>query len=248
MSIHRRRIAGLLAAAVGATVLAGLPSAATADSSPNAAGVRPAATASPNAYVDWLKAKADAGDGDAVEYSKQYQALPAEKQKKYLEYINDRSYFDVFANAVEGKGAARTVMAGGDVVVSRGGDSGPEAAQQGGGESGPEAAGSRDMWASHWVKVKYFGLEATRVTVKTSYRVKGKNTTKVHPGTAWHKNYIAGTELTRTPVDEWISAEPADNAHSETVWTFEWWTGIEDTGRHRVWADYSGFKGGYLKT
>ncbi|MEH6378697.1 hypothetical protein V7793_30810 [Streptomyces sp. KLMMK] len=242
-------MAGLLAAAVSATVLAGLPSAAAADSSPSAAGVRPAATASPKAYVDWLKVKADAGDGDAAEYSKKYQALSAEKQKKYLEYINDRSYFNVFANAVEGKGAARTVMADGDVVVSRGDDSGSEAGQgPGPGESGPEAAGSRDLWASHWVKVKYFGLEATRVTVKTSYRVRGKNTTKVYPGTAWHKNYIAGTDLTHTPVDEWISAEPADNAHSETVWTFEWWTGIEDTGRHRVWADYSGFKGGYLKT
>ena len=250
MPSYRRGLVGLLTVAVGATVLAGLPGTATADSRPAAAIVIPAAGATPEAYVDWLKAKADAGDVDAVEFSKKFQALSADKQKKYLEYINDRRYFDVFAKAVVGEGAARTVMAGGDVVVSSGSDS---SASSGGapsassGDSSPAAAQARDMWATHWVKVKYFGLEATKVTVKTSYRVRGTNTIKVLPGTAWHKNYIAGTDLSHTPVDEWISAEPGDNAHSETTWTFEWWTGIEETGRHRVWADYSGYKGGYLK-
>ncbi|WP_369211216.1 hypothetical protein [Streptomyces flavofungini] len=247
-------MARLLTAAVGVAVLAGVPSTATADSRPAATNAAPAASATPKAYVDWLKKKAEAGDVDAVDFSNKFQALSAEKQVKFLEYINDRRYFDVFANTVESQGsaqtaAARTVMADGDVVVESGGDSGASDAQAaGGGDSSPTAARATDKWASHWVKVKYFGLEATKVTVKTSYRVSGKNTTKVYPGSAWHKNYIAGTDLTHTPVDEWISAEPADNAHSETIWTFEWWTGIEDTGRHRVWADYSGFKGGYLKT
>jgi hypothetical protein len=237
-------MAGLLTVAVSATVLAGLSGTATADGRPAVASVSPAATATPEAYVDWLEAKADAGDVDAAEFSKKFQALPAEKQEKYLKYINDRSYFDAFANAVKGDGPARTVMANGDVVISSGGDSSVSS----GGDPSPAAAqATKDMWATHWVKVKYVGLEATKVTVKTSYRVRGKNTIKVLPGSAWHKNYIAGTELSHTPVDEWISAEPADNAHSETVWTFEWWTGIEDTGIHRVWADYSGYKGGYLK-
>ncbi|MGW7276138.1 hypothetical protein ACWGH5_37205 [Streptomyces sp. NPDC054864] len=223
---------GLLTAALGLTVLAGLPSTAAADSSPAA----PAASASPQAYVVWLEAKAAAGDTEATEFSNKFQALSAENQEKYLGYINDRKYFDVFADTVEGEGAARTVMADGDVVIKRGGDSGSTPAR------------ATDRWATHWVTVSYLGLQATKVTVKTSYQTSGTNTTKVYPGTAWHTNYIAGTDLDHGVVDEWISAEPADNAHSETVWTFEWWTGIEDTGRHRVWADYSGFKGGYLKT
>jgi hypothetical protein len=109
-------------------------------------------------------------------------------------------------------------------------------------------ASAVSRWASHTVSVYYLGLRATSVTVRTNYATSGTDTTTVYPGSAWHTNYIAGTNLSRTAVSRWISPEPADNAHSETVWTFEWWTGIEDTGRHRVWADYSGFKGGYLKT
>ncbi|MFE9399992.1 hypothetical protein [Streptomyces flavidovirens] len=235
-----------MTAAVGATVLAGLPGTATADSRPSAADAAPAASATPKAYVDWLKAKADAGDADAADFAKKFQALSAAKQEKYLGYINDPKYIKAFVNAPEG--ASRTELASGDVVVKSGSGSGNEAGSDTGSDSAPEGVRARDKWATHWETVEYLGLEATKVTVKTSYRVRGKNTIAVHPGTAWHRNYIPGTELSHGVVDEWISAEPADNAHAETVWEFEWWTGIEDTGRHRVWADYSGPKGGYLKT
>ncbi|MGJ5803040.1 hypothetical protein ACSCB1_28505 [Streptomyces europaeiscabiei] len=237
-------MARLLTAALGATVLMGMPATATAAES------TPTASSTPEAYVAWLKSKEVAGDAGAADFSKQFQALSAENQEKFLGYINDKTYFDALVSAVDvteaetetsaralnTEDASRTELANGDVVV------------ESSSEVGNPKLRATSRSATHSVTVKYLGLEATRVTVKTSYETSGTNTTKVLPGSAWHTNYIAGTDLSRTPVDEWISAEPADNAHSETVWTFEWWTGIEDTGRHRVWADYSGYKGGYLKT
>ncbi|MDH6699856.1 hypothetical protein [Streptomyces sp. MAA16] len=47
---------------------------------------------------------------------------------------------------------------------------------------------------------------------------------------------------------EWISSPPADNAQTETVWTATWTGGLGSwSARERVWADYRGFVGGYLK-
>lgn len=231
----------LTAAALGATVLTGLPGAAMADTRSAAVDARPAASSTPKAYVGWLNAKAGSGDAGAAKLAEKFQALSTEKQEKYLGYINNPSYFDAFINAVDGAAESRTEMANGDVVVERSRDQSPT-------NQPGETAALGTMWATHSVKVKYLGLEATKVVIKTSYAVRGTDTTKVYPGSAWFTNYIAGTDLSHGVVDEWISPEPADNAHSETVWKFEWWTGIEDTGRHRVWADYSGYKGGYLKT
>ncbi|WP_167535753.1 hypothetical protein [Streptomyces vinaceus] len=45
---------------------------------------------------------------------------------------------------------------------------------------------------------------------------------------------------------EWISSPPADNAQSETTWTASCWGSSWDK-RERVWGDYRGFVGGYLK-
>ncbi|GAA4672227.1 hypothetical protein GCM10023347_27710 [Streptomyces chumphonensis] len=220
------------------------PKGATSTSSAGTTDGRPAASASPKAYVAWLEAKAASGDAGASEVEKQFKALPAEKQEKYLDYINDPSHARAFTEALNGKGEFRAERANGDVVIERESDS-SASNQTGGIQSLGAQSGS--MWATHSVTVKYLGVKATKVTIKTSYYVRGTDTVKVYPGSAWHQNLIPGTDLSNGVVDEWISAEPADNAHSQTVWKFEWWTGIEDTGRHRVWADYSGYKGGYLK-
>ncbi|MGP3991775.1 hypothetical protein [Streptomyces sp. 3N207] len=216
------------------------PNGATSASSAETADGRPADSASPEAYVAWLRSKAASGDASASRVEKQFKALPAKKQEKFLDYINDPSHARAFTKALDGTGSFRSERANGDVVIE--GQSNSSASNQPGGR---RTLGT--LWATHSVTVKYLGVKATKVTVKTDYHVTGKDTDKVYPGSAWHENYIPGTDLDNGVVDEWISAEPADNAHSQTVWSFEWWTGIEDTGRHRVWADYSGFKGGYLK-
>jgi hypothetical protein len=244
-STTRRTFSQLATGAIAAALLVPLTAAAASAAPAPAADGRPAASASPQAYTAWLKSKAASGDTGASQAEKQFTALSAKKQEKFLDYINDPSHAKAFTKALNGTGSFRAERANGDVVIERESNSSTASLQAGGRMPGALYTGR--MWATHSVTVKYLGVKATKVTIKTEYHVTGKDTDKVYPGSAWHQNLIPGTDLSNGVVDEWISAEPADNAHSQTVWKFEWWTGIEDTGRHRVWADYSGFKGGYLK-
>ncbi|MFE6134409.1 hypothetical protein ACFQ6Q_40090 [Streptomyces sp. NPDC056437] len=55
------------------------------------------------------------------------------------------------------------------------------------------------------------------------------------------------SEFDHSPVQKWISANPGNNAHAETVWKGKLSGGFQWSCRHRVWADQDGFKGGYLK-
>lgn len=59
-------------------------------------------------------------------------------------------------------------------------------------------------------------------------------------------NHDMWCDFSRSPVKEWISLPPADNAQSETIWTASCWGSSWDE-RERVWGDYRGFVGGYLK-
>lgn len=197
-------------------------------------------TASPAAYVAYLTEKAATGDTGAQEAANQFKALPTEKQDRFLDLINDPATTKALieeADKAPETGTARTVLADGDVVIERVGETGPES-----------AAAYRDKWASYSVYDTVFGIKVTKVTIRTNYQVKGKNTTKVYPGSASHYNYVPAASFENSPVKEWISSPPADNAQSETVWTARWTGGLGSwSARERVWGDYRGFVGGYLK-
>ncbi|MFD8512829.1 hypothetical protein ACFV27_17350 [Streptomyces antimycoticus] len=215
--------------------LAAAPGTAAAESIP-----APEAS-SPAAYVAYLTEKAAAGDTRAQEVANQFKELPAEKQNRFLELINDpaptQALVEEADKAPEGT-AARSALADGDVVIERVGETGEQA----------ETASYRDMWASYTVYDTIFGIKVTKVSIRTNYQVKGKDTTKVYPGSATHYNYVPAASFSNSPVKEWISSPPADNAQSETVWTATWTGGIGSwTARERVWGDYRGFVGGYLK-
>ncbi|MDO0916226.1 hypothetical protein QQM39_36985 [Streptomyces sp. DT2A-34] len=233
-SIRRGSVASL-SLAVAALTLAALPGTAAADSAPSPA------TASPAKYVAYLEGLALKGDTEAGKTASQFKALSAEEQNRFLDLINDPKTTKAFveeADKAPETAKARTVRAGGDVVIER-------VSETGGAKT---RAAAKDMWASYSLHDTVLGIKVTKVTIRTNYQVKGKDTTKVYPGTAEHYNYVPASSFSHSPVKEWISSPPADNAQAETVWTARWTGNLgEWSARERVWGDYRGFVGGYLK-
>ncbi|MFF4580168.1 hypothetical protein [Streptomyces sp. NPDC001389] len=229
-------------AALAGIALAALPATAQADD-----GVVSQATRAAK-YQAYLAMKAAAGDAQAKETAQGFTALSDAQKTRFLDLIEDHSLISQMFAAAESPAAAgitRTVLAGGDVVVERESAGGDDAASP---NSTPAlaAAGYRDMWASYSYTDTFLGVKVSRVSVRTNFQVKGKDTTKVYPGSAYHYLYVPGCDFSHSPVKEWISSPPADNAQSETTWTASCWGSSWDK-RERVWGDYRGFVGGYLK-
>ncbi|WP_162602600.1 hypothetical protein [Streptomyces spongiicola] len=222
----RRGFVGILAAAMGAMTLAGLPGQAVAAESQ--------IPSTPEAYVAWLEAKSEPG---AAETIAQFKELPAEKQKKFIGYLNAPDHFEAFMDAVESPAAKRSVLADGDIVIDR--------EEEGGVVSARGTAGDKSVW--HSVSDTIFGVKVTTVKLGVNYRTTATRTTKVYGGWASHTNWVPALKFEHSPIRNWISADPGNNAHSETVWKGEFAVYGVWSCRHRVWADQDGFKGGYLK-
>ncbi|MFG2895219.1 hypothetical protein [Streptomyces sp. NPDC048248] len=230
-TISRAGTKGAVAGALAAMTMAMIPGQATA------ADLGP--TASPDAYVKWLEGKSDAG---ANEVAKQFKALPAEKQTKFLEDLKDPELNKNFLSAGSGdKAAVRAANAAGDAVV----ESGTEGGEGTGGIAA--RAASDDRWASHWVTDTLFGIKVTKVELKVRYRVSGGKVTKVLGSAASYYNYVPATSFKNTPVKEWVSAAPASNAHAETTWTGDITGLAEWSCVHHIWADGRGLIKGELK-
>ncbi|MFI5669945.1 hypothetical protein [Streptomyces sp. NPDC051704] len=199
-------------------------------------------------YQAYLATKVAQGDEQAKETAQGFSALSGAQKTRFLDLLEDRALMAKLLDAGESPAAAgitRSELAGGDVVVERestggGDDASPHSS------AALRASGYRDMWASYSYTDKFLGVNVSRVTVRTNYQVKGKDTTKVYPGSASHYLYVPGCSFSHSPVKEWISSPPADNAQSETIWTASCWGSSWDE-RERVWGDYRGFVGGYLK-
>ncbi|MFB7981877.1 hypothetical protein [Streptomyces vinaceus] len=199
-------------------------------------------------YQAYLAMKVAQGDEQAEETAQGFNALSGAQKTRFLDLLEDRSLMAKLYEDAESPAAAgitRSELAGGDVVVER-------ESSGGGDDASPNtsaalrASGYRDMWASYSYTDKFLGVKVSRVSVRTNYQVKGKDTTKVYPGSASHYLYVPGCSFSHSPVKEWISSPPADNAQSETIWTASCWGSSWDE-RERVWGDYRGFVGGYLK-
>ncbi|GLV77874.1 hypothetical protein ACH4VS_30425 [Streptomyces hygroscopicus] len=194
-SATRRGVVASLGLTLLGVTLAAAPGTAAAESIP-----APEAS-SPAAYVAYLTEKAAAGDTRAQEVANQFKELPAEKQNRFLELINDPAPTQALveeADKAPEETTARSTLADGDVVIERVGETGEQ----------PETASYRDMWASYTVYDTIFGIKVTKVSVRTNYQVKGKDTTKVYPGSATHYNYIPAASFSNSPVKEWISSPP----------------------------------------
>ncbi|MEU2389420.1 hypothetical protein [Streptomyces sp. NPDC007369] len=228
-------------AALAGVTLALLPGSAQADGNPATQTLRVAK------YQAYLKAKVAKGDEQAKETAEGFAALSAAEKKRFLDLIEDRALIKQLLDSGESAtaGVTRRTFAAGDVVQEREA-AGDEDLASPNSTSALRASGYRDMWASYSVTDKFLGVKVARVTVRTNYQVKGKDTRKVYPGSAAHYLFVPGCDFSNSPVKEWISSPPADNAQSETTWTADCW-GSSWTMRERVWGDYRGFVGGYLK-
>ncbi|MFJ9631503.1 hypothetical protein ACIQPR_10490 [Streptomyces sp. NPDC091280] len=252
------RKSSIAAAGAGLAVitLVGVPGTAVAG------GVQPPGpTTTAENYVAYLEGRAKAGDAEASGISKQFQALSIENQFRFLTLIGNSKTTQAYAQTVSevgdeasdtppAPGSSTQLLGAGHEVetVTETGEVAPQA--QGAAKSAKSAAAAaasyKDMWASYTVYDKIFGIKVTKVSVRTNYQVKGKDTTKVYPGSASHYNYVPAASFSNSPVKEWISS--ADNAQTETTWTATWTGGLGSwSARERVWADYGGFVGGYLK-
>lgn len=229
----KTRIAGLTTTAIaGMAVLVAPGSAQAAD---------PSTDKLIAAYTAEMTALADQGDTQAAETLSQFKALTDDEKARFVTIVNDPEIFKKIFEASEpapapGKTTMRT-LAGGDVVVKT--ESGTSVAKS----TSRAASVNRSAW--HINTDYVLGVKVSGQKVTTNYVTRGKDTTKVNPGSAEGYEYIPGCSLSHGVVEEWISAAPADNAHSETVWTAECASSWD--GRQRVWGDYRGFVGGYLK-
>ncbi len=252
-----------LSAGLAAMALMGMPGTAAAG------GIQPPGpTTTAENYVAWLEGKALAGDTEAANIATQFKALSFEDQFRFLTLISDQKTTEAYVDAITGAAAdaadgqeldtpptssvSSTVLGTGHTVevVTENGEAAPQVqgVAKAGGNAAPALASSyHDMWASYSVYDKIFGIRVTKVNVRTNYQVNGTDTTKVYPGSASHYNYVPAASFSNSPVKEWISSPPADNAQSETVWTATWTGGLGSwSARERVWGDYRGFVGGYL--
>ncbi|MFJ3203675.1 hypothetical protein [Streptomyces sp. NPDC086989] len=199
-------------------------------------------------YQAYLAMKSAQGDEQAKETAQGFTALSDAQKTRFLDLLEDKALIKQLFDGAESSAAAgitRTELAGGDVVVERESAGGDDAASPNS-TAALRASGYHDMWASYSYTDKFLGVKVSRVSVRTNYQVKGKDTTKVYPGSAYHYLYVPGCDFSHSPVKEWISSPPADNAQSETTWTASCWGSSWDK-RERVWGDYRGFVGGYLK-
>ncbi|MFJ3203656.1 hypothetical protein [Streptomyces sp. NPDC086989] len=223
----RRGFVGAMAATVGAlTLAAALPAQASAVEAP--------LPSTPQAYVAWLEAKQDPA---AAETIAQFKALPQEKQEKFLGYLNKPDHFKAFMDVAQSPTAKQRVLAGGDIVINK---------EESNSSNSPSAVAG-DMSAWHSVSDTIVGVKVTTVKLGVNYRVSGSRVTAVLSGWASHTNWVPALAFDHEPIKNWISADPGNNAHSETVWTGKFAMYGTWSCRHRMWADQDGFKDGYLK-
>ncbi|MEU2765108.1 hypothetical protein ABZ712_32175 [Streptomyces sp. NPDC006906] len=222
-----------MGATLGAMTLAGMPGQAVA-----AEGNIPS---TPESYVAWLEAKKEPGAAETID---QFKALPEVKQEKFLDYLNKPDHFEAFMGAVNSPEVAKkTVLAGGDIVIEK--EEQNSSTNPSSGFGAMASAGDKSAW--HSVSDKIFGVKVTTVKLGVNYRTTATRTTKVYGGWASHTNWVPALSFSHGVIKNWISADPGNNAHSETVWQGEFALYGNWACRHRVWADQDGFKGGYLK-
>ncbi|MFD7259953.1 hypothetical protein [Streptomyces sp. NPDC059874] len=243
--------AGLTASVATALLLAGV----------GAAGAAPVPIDPVERYELYLSEKVAAGVPEAAEVMNGFKALSDEKKEDFVGYINDPEVNKAFVEALSGAGGpsdtpvneenfvteTRKVLHGGDVVIESEHSTGTAApaAPAKAGFSALGWAGDHSEW--HSVSDTVLGIRVTTVTIGVNYRTSAWRTLEVYSGWAGQSNFVPGVTFSNSPVQKWISVDPGNNAHAETVWkgkiagTYSW------SARHRVWADQDGYQGGYLK-
>jgi hypothetical protein len=250
VNITRKKLVSMAAVTAAAITMAALPASASAE---EPVGSTPAS------YEAYLVEQVELGDTEAQETLDEFQELSESDQEQFITYLNDpqrgQELGDFLSDVTDvdsiDEEAYTTELTktseNGDVVLEA--TSGIEEVQTAPTEeeelSDPTATYyDRSAWYS--VSDTILGVKVTTVKIGVNYRTTRTRVTKVYSGWASHRNRVPFVEFGHGVVNKWISADPANNAHAETIWQGSW-KGIAWDGRQRIWADQSGFKGGYLK-
>jgi hypothetical protein len=246
----RRRLVGMAAVTAAAITMAAMPATASAE---EAVGSTPAS------YEAYLVEQVELGDTDAQQTLDEFQALSEGEQEQFITYLNDpergqelgdflSDVTDVDSINEESYETELTKTSeNGDVVLeATTGIDQVESVPSTDEELADPTARYYDWNAWYQVSDKILGVTVTTVKIGVNYRTTKSRVVKVYSGYASHRNRVPFVEFRHGIVSKWISADPANNATAETIWQGEW-KGIAWDGRQRVWADQSGFKGGYLK-
>lgn len=245
----RKRLVGMAALTAAAITMAALPTTASADDG----------ATTPASYEQFLVTQIELGDTEAQETLDEYQELSDSEKEQFVTYLDDpqrgQELGDFLSDVTDvdsiNEEAYETELTktseNGDVVLeATSGVEEVETAPTTDEELSDPSARYYDRSAWYSVTDKIMGVKVTTVKIGVNYRTTKTRVTKVYSGWASHRNRVPFLEYSHGIVNKWISADPANNAHAETIWQGEW-KGIAWDGRQRIWADQSGFKGGYLK-
>ncbi|MER6109747.1 hypothetical protein [Streptomyces hirsutus] len=207
-------------------------------------------------YELYLSGLAASGNAGASETLGEFRNLPQEKKETFVDYLDNpemgQALGEFISDGIDEENFVteqKRELYGGDVVLEsevnfEETDDASTGASTMGAVGVQGTAGDKRAWYTVYDKI--FGVKVTKVTIGVNYTTSKTRTLKVYSAYAAHYNYVPFSEFSHSPVQKWISADPGNNAHGETVWTGEW-AGSEWSARQRVWADQDGFKGGYLK-
>lgn len=255
--MNRHTVTRAIAALGTAAILAGTAqTAANADTGTS----RSAETATPAAYINYLTASKDAG---AAQTLSDFKGLSAPDQEKYLDYLNDPKVLEAFLQeAAESEPgaepktatAARTMAAedstslfDGDVVV--------EAAQEStftpDTTAGVQAARGnlpKGTWESKYThSQKILGVTVTKLSVWVNYYTNGSRITKVNFADGGKRNFNAAVAISMGVPKAW---KDGSYANGSVVWegsiVYKGF-GVSIDKRQKVWANQTGYRGGYLK-
>lgn len=250
MNITRKKLVSMAAVTAAAITMAALPATASAEEEVGS---------TPASYEAYLVEQVELGDSDAQQTLDEFQTLSESDQDRFIDLLNDpqrgqelgdflSDVTDVDSINEESYETELTKTSeNGDVVLeATTGVDQVETAPSTDEELADPTARYYDWNAWYSVTDTILGVKVTTVKIGVNYRTTSSRVVKVYSGYASHRNRVPFLEYSHGVVSKWISADPANNATAETIWQGEW-KGIAWDGRQRVWADQSGFKGGYLK-
>ncbi|MFG2354164.1 hypothetical protein [Streptomyces sp. NPDC048521] len=219
-----------------------------------------ATSTTPEDYEAYLVEQVELGDSDAQETLSQYQELSDSQKEQFVTLLNDPQRGQELGDFISDTSDVDSIdeesyvtemrkeTEGGNVVLeaeltAEQTETAPTTDEE---ISDPSGTRYYDRWATYSVSDTIFGVKVTTVKIGVNYRTTSSRVVKVYNGWASHRNWVPFASFSNSPVKEWISADPANNATAETIWQGKW-AGFEWDARERIWADQSGFKGGYLK-
>ncbi|MEU3048619.1 hypothetical protein ABZ705_19285 [Streptomyces sp. NPDC006984] len=254
-STTRRRFGQFTLVATAAALLtpldAGVANAAEASETP---------TSSPAAYINYLENTSEIGADQTL---KDFKALDAIHQKRYLNYLNDPDVFeDLLEEAADGSAPPNTkslsdtgklsttdsaTSEGGDIVLEKETNATfvPDAPLKG--QLGTQAL-SRGTWTSHYtVSQKIFGITVTKLKAEVNYYTTGRKVTRVNWANGQVRNFNAVVAISKGIPKAWLSG---GTAYGQVTWegsiVYKGF-GIQLDKVHRVWANHNGYQGGYLR-